>query len=115
MIICAPTHTDATAEDTAHLFMSHVFQHHGLPRVIVSDRDSKFTSAFWQALFKSCGTKLSLSSANHPQTDGQTERANRTIEDMIRAYISPFHNDWHAHLPALTFAYNSSLHASTGI
>lgn len=60
------------------------------------------------------GTKLAMSTAHHPQTDGQTERANRTFEDMLRAYVSPYHDDWDQHLAALEFAYNTSVHASTG-
>ena len=93
MVHLAPTFNTVTAEDLANIFMRTVFRHHGMPRVLVSDRDSKFTSDFWQAFFKRLGTKLSLSTAYHPQTDGQTERANRTVEDMLRAYIPPHHDD----------------------
>lgn len=86
---------------------------HGLPDSIVSDRDSKFTSEFWSRLFALSGTQLKLSTSNHPQTDGQTERMNRTLEEMLRAYVSPFQNDWDQHLVALEFAYNSSRQASS--
>ncbi|KAJ9520744.1 hypothetical protein QJQ45_007613 [Haematococcus lacustris] len=82
--------------------------------VIVSDRDPRFTSTFWQELFKLTGTHLNMSTANHPQTDGQTERANRTLEDMLRNYVSPHHDDWDQHLTAAEFAYNASVQASTG-
>ncbi|KAJ9511713.1 hypothetical protein QJQ45_018018 [Haematococcus lacustris] len=82
--------------------------------VIVSDRDPRFTSTFWQELFKLTGTHLNMSTANHPQTDGQTERANRTLEDMLRNFVSPHHDDWDQHLTAAEFAYNASVQASTG-
>ena len=114
MIHLAPTHTTVTAEGVADIFMNTVFRHHGMPRVMVSDRDSKFTSDFWRALFKYTGTRLNMSTAYHPQTDGQTERANRTIEDMLRACVSPHHDDWDQHLVAIEFAYNNSIQASTG-
>jgi transposase InsO family protein len=114
VITCIPTTTNVTAQQVADLFIQHVFRLHGLPSIIVSDRDPKFTSDFWQHLFLRLGTRLAMSTTNHPQTDGQTERANRTIEDMIRAFLSPFHNDWITYLPLLEFAYNSSKQTSTG-
>lgn len=109
-----PTTTTASAEDTAELFFSEIFRIHGIPSSIISDRDSKFTSKFWSALFQLSGTALKLSTANHPQTDGQTERMNRTLEEMLRAYVGPFHNDWDERLVACEFAYNSAKQASTG-
>ena len=68
---------DSTVRDVAHVFMHGVFLHHGLPRRIILDRDSKFTSNFWKAIFEVTGTQLSFSTAYHPQTDGQTERLNQ--------------------------------------
>ncbi|KAJ9507876.1 hypothetical protein QJQ45_021195 [Haematococcus lacustris] len=114
MIHLIPTTTTATAQDTARLFFDHIFKHHGLPEAIVSDRDPKFTSDFWTSLFHLTGTRLLLSSAYHPQTDGQTERANRTVEDMLRPYVNDHKSDWDQHLAAVEFAYNSSEHAGTG-
>lgn len=114
MIHVVPTHTTASAEGTAEIFFKEVFRMHGLPASIVSDRDSKFTSDFWQSLFKLTGTSLDMSTAYHPQTDGQTERANRTVEEMLRPYCSTRENDWDKMLPAVEFAYNSSVHASSG-
>jgi len=67
----------------AQLFLDNVYHLHGLPTSIISDRDKIFTSQFWQALFKAAGTSLSLSSSYHPQTDGQTERVNHILEDML--------------------------------
>ncbi len=110
----APTTTTVTAEGVARLFFDHVFRLHGMPRTIVSDRDPRFTSKFWKALFGLTGTKLAMSTAHHPQTDGQTERANRTIEAMLRSYVSPHQDDWDRCLTAVEFAYNNSLQASTG-
>jgi len=114
MIYCVPTTTNVTADTTAHLFYETIFRHHGLPKILISDRDSKFTSIFWQELFKLTGTRLNMSTAHHAETDGQTERANRTLEEMIRAYISPHHDDWDDHLIAVEFAYNDSVNPSTG-
>ena len=91
-----------------------MLKHHGLPSSVISDRDTKFTSDFWTCLFNLTGTRLLLSTAYHPQTDGQTERANRTIEDMLRPYVSSHHNDWDQHIAAVEFAYNNSVHAGTG-
>ena len=107
-------HTSATAPEVAKIFFSVVFKNHGLPRVIISDRDAKFTSHFWQALFKQLGTKTAMSTAFHPQTDGQTERLNRTLEEMLRAYVTYKQDQWDEYLPAAEFAYNNSKQASTG-
>ena len=115
MIRLAPCTDTVTAEESAKLFFTHVFRHgHGMPKVLVSDRDPRFTGEFWRTLCKLLGTRLNMSTANHPQTDGQTERANRTIEEMLRAYISPLQNDWDEHLVSLEFAYNDSVNATTG-
>ena len=84
-----PTTTTASAGQTAHLFFDTVFRHHGLPKKIVSDRDSKFTAKFWQTLWNLVGTRLAMSTAFSPQTDGQTERCNRTLQEYIRAYVDP--------------------------
>jgi hypothetical protein len=103
-----------TAEDTAELFFREVFRLHGMPSSLVSDRDPKFTSQFWQSLFQLTGTQLKMSTAYHPQTDGLTERANRTVEEMLRHYCNDHADDWDEYLPAVEFAYNSSKNPSTG-
>ena len=83
-----------------------------MPKSIVSDRDSKFTSNFWKSTFESIGTQLRMSTAFHPQTDGETERVNRVLEDMLRMYVSERQTNWVDYLSLVEFAYNSSWHAS---
>jgi len=75
-----PTKDEVTAQETGRLFFSHIFKHHGLPKDIVSDRDPKFTSKFWRALWKRMGSKLKMNTSFRPQTDGQTERVNLVIQ-----------------------------------
>lgn len=115
MVHFAPTKTTASAPDTARIFFDHIFRLHGLPKSIVSDRDAKFTSKFWQSLFQTLGTKLAMSTAFHPQSDGQTERANRTLEDMLRAFTSYRQDDWDTQLTAAEFACNNAPNQSTGM
>ena len=114
MVHLQPTKTTATAIDVANIFFNTVFRLHGLPRVIVSDRDPKFTSKFWQMLFKLTDTKLTLSTAFHPQTDGQTERANRTLEQYLRAFVNYKQDNWASLLPVAEFTINNAKNASTG-
>ena len=114
MVHYVATTTTVTAPQLASLFMREVVRHHGIPEAILSDRDPRFTANFWQALWKQLGTKLTMSTAYHPQTDGQTERANRTLEEMLRAYVNFQHTDWDEHLSHLEIAYNNSKQASTG-
>jgi transposase InsO family protein len=107
-----PTTTNVTAEAAAQQYFAGVVRLHGLPKSIVSDRDSKFTSNFWRALSHLTGTRLDMSTARHPQTDGQSERMNRTLEEMLRAYAT-LNPNWDELLPALEFAYNDSIQASS--
>jgi len=86
-----------------------------MPTVIVSDRDARFTSLFWKALFKNLGTKLSMSTAFHPQTDGQTERTNRTLEQMLRIFVNYRQDNWDEQLASAEFAYNNAKQTSTKI
>jgi transposase InsO family protein len=102
------------AIDLAHLYLHEVYRHHGLPRILISDRDVRFTSLFWTSLMKRLGVRLNLSTAYHPETDGQTERTIGTFEDMIRPYVCYLQNDWDQYLDQLEFAYNNSEHASLG-
>nr|GEY85319.1 hypothetical protein [Tanacetum cinerariifolium] len=85
---------------------------HGVPISIISDRYSKFTSRFWRSLQEALGTRLDMSTAYHPETDGQTERTIQTLEDMLRAYVIDFGATWDRHLPLVEFSYNNSYHAS---
>ena len=106
---------DMSAVDLAHLYIDNVYRLKGLSTFIVSDRDTRITSEFWQTLFHQLGTTLNMSTAYHPQTDGQTERAHRTIEQILRAYVDPMHDDWAVWLPLAEFAYNSATNASTSL
>lgn len=114
MVHFAPTTKTAGAEAIAHVFVRTWYKHHGLPRVIISDRDRRFLSHFWQALFKALGTELRFSTAFHPQTDGQSERANRTLEEVLRHFVSPRQDDWDDYLDFAEFAINDSVSPSTG-
>ena len=109
-----PTTTDVNAPGLARLFFLNIVRLRGIPSAIVSDRDPRFTSLFWNALWQQLGTKLQMSTAFHPQTDGQTERQNRTLEEMLRAYVSYEQDDWDEHLVAAELAHNCAVHASTG-
>ena len=91
-----------------------VYKHHGLPKYIISDRDVLFTSTFWGHLHQLIGSSLKMSSAYHPQTDGSTERVNRTITQMLRQCISSDQKDWVAKLPMIQFAINLARSASMG-
>ena len=101
-------------EGTAELFIDRVFRQHGLPVAIVSDRDPRFTGKFWKSVFQVLGTRLDMSTADHPQTDGQTERVNRVVEDILRSVCAETPKRWSSMLPVVEFALNNSVHASTG-
>jgi hypothetical protein len=109
-ILCT---TDIDARQVARLFFNEVVRYHGIPATIISDRDSKFTSMFWKELWSCLGTSLNMSSSYHPETDGQTERTNRTLEDMLRAYVSIYQDDWDEYLVSAEIAYNNSVNASS--
>ncbi|WKA08967.1 hypothetical protein VitviT2T_026647 [Vitis vinifera] len=97
------------------LYVKEIVRLHGVPLSIVSDRDPRFTSQFWQSLQKALGTKIKLSSAFHPQTDGQSERVIQILEDMLRACVMDFKGNWVEHLPLIEFAYNNSFQSSIGM
>ncbi|GJJ72451.1 hypothetical protein EMPS_04808 [Entomortierella parvispora] len=109
-----PSTTSATAVDVAHQFFDNIFKLHGTPTSIISDRDTRFTSRFWQELHRLMDVKLALSTAYHPQTDGQTEVMNKTLKTMLRAFIDNKQSNWDQLLPSLEFAYNNAVNASTG-
>ncbi|GJZ88349.1 putative reverse transcriptase domain-containing protein [Tanacetum coccineum] len=85
---------------------------HGVPISIISDHDSRFTSRFWQSMQEALGTRLDMSTAYHPQTDGQSERTIQTLEDMLRACVLDFRGSWDVHLPLVEFSYSNNYHSS---
>ncbi|GJT37295.1 putative reverse transcriptase domain-containing protein [Tanacetum coccineum] len=99
-------------EKLAQLYLKEIVCRHGVPVSVISDRDSLFTSRFWVSLQKALGTQLDLSTAYHPETDGQSERTIQTLEDMLRACVIDFGSSWDRHLPLVEFSYNNSYHAS---
>jgi hypothetical protein len=109
------THTNVTAEGLAEIFVTHIFRLHGLPTRIVSDRGSVFTSKFWKCVATKLGMRRNLSTAFHPQTDGQTERINALLEQYLRCYCNYNQDDWVRLLPLAEFAYNNSKSTTTGV
>jgi hypothetical protein len=107
-----PVKSTCKAIDIAQVFMKEVFRLHGMPREIISDRDTKFTSKFWKSLMAGLETKLLFSTAYHPQTDGQTERVNQILEDMLRMHVMHQPRKWEDYLPLVEFAYNNGYQAS---
>lgn len=122
VVIChltAMVHLIATkqthnAKQTAEIIFDRVYKLHGLPKHIVSDRDKLFMSEFWSRLHELTGVQLRMSSAYHPQSDGTTERANRTMTQMLRQCVRSDQRDWASRLPAIEFAMNSAHSATTG-
>lgn len=102
-----------SAVQSARIFVDTVFRLHGMPLDVVSDRDPRFTVRFWRDTFDLLGVRLRMSTADHPQTDGQTERVNRVLEDILRSYSHAF-TYWSECLPMAEFAINNTVHVSTG-
>nr|GEX14935.1 putative reverse transcriptase domain-containing protein [Tanacetum cinerariifolium] len=96
----------------ARLYLKEVVTRHGIPVSIICDCDPRFTSNFWKSFQKAMGTRLDMSTAYHPQTDGQSERTIQTLEYMLRSCVIDFGNGWERHLPLIKFSYNKSYHAS---
>ncbi|KAF7807841.1 Transposon Tf2-2 polyprotein [Senna tora] len=109
-----PMPTKFSAEDAARMFFKHVVKYWGLPKTIVSDRDTRFTGRFWMELFKILGSELNFSTSFHPQTDGQTERVNALLELYLRHYVSANQKDWAKLLDIAQFSYNLQKSESTG-
>ena len=114
MVHLVPVNTTIKASELAALYVREVVRLHGLPDTIVSDRDSKFTSKFWRETHRILGTKLLMSTAFHPQTDGASERANKSVGQILRTLIKPDQTDWKDKIPMVEFALNSNLSSSTG-
>ncbi|GJU36611.1 putative reverse transcriptase domain-containing protein [Tanacetum coccineum] len=107
-----PMREDYKMERLARLYLNEIVARHGVPISIISDRDSRFTSRFWQSMQEALGTRLDMSTAYHPQTDGQSERTIHTLEDMLRACVLDFGGSWDVHLPLVEFSYNNCYHSS---
>ncbi|GJT58522.1 putative reverse transcriptase domain-containing protein [Tanacetum coccineum] len=107
-----PMQEDDTLEKLTRQYLKEVVSRHGVPVLIIFDRDGRFTSHFWKSLNKSFGTRLDMSTAYHPQIDGQIERTIQTLEDMLRACVYDFRKGWDIHLPLVEFLYNNSYHTS---
>ncbi|GKC11503.1 putative reverse transcriptase domain-containing protein [Tanacetum coccineum] len=103
---------DYKMERLARLYLNEIVARHGIPISIISDRDSRFTSRFWQSMQEALGTRLDMSTAYHPQTNGQSERTIQTLEDILRACVLDFGGSWDVHLLLVEFSYNNSYHSS---
>ncbi|KAK5775710.1 hypothetical protein PVK06_043642 [Gossypium arboreum] len=107
-----PVRTDFSLQKLAKLYVAEIVRLHGVPVLIISDRDPRFTSQFWQKLHEALGTRLNFSTAFHPQTDGQSERVIQILEDMLRGCVIDFRGSWEDYLPLAEFAYNNSYQSS---
>ena len=106
---------NATAKDVANVFLREVWKLHGLPTEIISDMDAKFSGEFWESLCKSLNIKRRMSTAYHPQIDGQTERTNQVLEGYLRNFVNYDQNDWYQLLPLAEHAYNNLVTKPDGI
>ena len=113
-VVLVPTVKKLTALDCSELFIIHIFQSKGLPDKIISDRDKLFTSQFWKEFMHHLKVKLRMSTAYHPQTDGQTEKVNSVVEQVLRAMVNEPQTNWESLLPYVSFAINNSRAESTG-
>ncbi|GJW15151.1 putative reverse transcriptase domain-containing protein, partial [Tanacetum coccineum] len=110
--IFVPMRENDPMERLARMYLKEVVTRHEIPVSIICDRDPRFALNFWRSLQKALGTNLDMSTAYHPQTDGQSERTIQTLEDMLRACVIDFGNGWVKHFPLVEFSYNNSYHAS---
>lgn len=110
-----PINISFPLEKLASIYIRVVVKAHGVPLSIVSDRDPRFTSRFWMSLQEALGSKLKLSSAYHPQTDGQSERTIQSLEDLLRACVLEQGGAWDTYFPLIEFTYNNSYHSSIGM
>jgi glycosyltransferase A (GT-A) superfamily protein (DUF2064 family) len=108
MVHLAPCADDVSAEQLADIFVAQVVANHGVPRSIVTNRDIRLTSKFWKAFVAQMRVQHGMSTAFHPQSDGNTERVNRVLEDMLRHYIDPTQTTWDSLLPMVQFSINNS-------
>lgn len=113
MVHFVPARQDQSAEDVWQLFVDNVIRLHGAVDEVVADRDPKWNSHFWKAMLDKLGIKLKMSTAYHPQTDGQTERMNRVLEEALRSALGPDQEEWDRHLGMIEFSLNMSIQSST--
>lgn len=111
----SPSKINCNGKDISKLLITEVFTKHVIPKSIISVRDPKFASKIWTKVFKTLVTKWNLSSGDHPQTDGQIERVNQVMEDMLRSHVASKQSNWEERLPFVEFAYNNSKHSSIGM
>nr|GEV84406.1 putative reverse transcriptase domain-containing protein [Tanacetum cinerariifolium] len=111
-VIFVPMRETDPMEKLARMYLKEVVARHGIPVSIICDHDPRFASNFWRSLQKALGTSLDMSTAYHPETDGQSERTIQTFEDMLRAYAIDFGKGWVNQLSLFKFSYNNSYHAS---
>ena len=104
-----------TLDRLSQIYVDRIVSQYGVPVTLTSDKDPRFTSKFWKSLQKVLGTKLQLSTAFHPQTDGQSKRTIQTLEDMLRACVLQFRGSWDVYLSLMEFSYNNSYQASIGM
>ncbi|GKB69852.1 putative reverse transcriptase domain-containing protein [Tanacetum coccineum] len=107
-----PIRENDPLDKLARLYLNRIVARHGIPALIICDRDGRFKSNFWKSFQKALGTDISMSTAYHPKTNGQSERTIQTLEDMLRACVIDFGEGWVKHLPLAEFSYNNSYHAS---
>ena len=107
-----PIRVTDSVDALSRLYIREIVRLHGVPVSIVSDRDPRFTSRFWQSLQSALDTQLMFSTAFHPQTDGQSERTIQTLEDMLRSCVLDLRGSWEDHIPLIEFAYNNSYQSS---
>ena len=107
-----PVKTTYSATQYAKLYVERIVSLHGVPLSIISDRGPQFTAHFWRSFQEALGTRLDLSTAFHPQTDGQSERTIQILEDMLRACVLDLGGSWDQYLPLIEFAYNNSYQSS---
>ncbi|KAK8701433.1 hypothetical protein V6N13_019820 [Hibiscus sabdariffa] len=107
-----PVEVNMSSDVLTEMYIREVIRLHAVPTSIVSDRDLKFTSRFWKSQQKALGTRLNLSTAFHPQTDGQSERVIQILEDMLRACVIDFGKNWEKSIPLVEFSNNNSYQTS---
>ena len=108
------TRDTATAQEVGRLYFDKVVKHHGMQKSIILDRDPKFTSRFWRALWKKLGTELKMNTAFRPEIDGQIKRVNLVLQEYLRNYVNADQKDWANHISMAEFSYNNTKHSGTG-